>query len=172
MTAESRRGILSSFQRGFFTAAVVAGLVAGGIGAIITPLPGTAFINPKDVFAFSASVAGLPRLAELYSTSSDLNYYNQGDLAYALASQSNDPTEIEKYRRMIAAALEIAAPKMMKQSRASLYYSLGKIDLLLSDRNAAIRDFRQAVDDSKVTVDARIKVDPMVREFLAANGLR
>lgn len=170
VTAESRRGILPSFQRGFFTAAVVAAFVAGGIGAIISP--GIAFIEPKDVFTFSASVAGLPRLAGLYSTSSDLNYYNQGDLAYVLASQSNDPAEIEKYRRMIAVALEIAAPKMMKQSRASLYYSLGKIDLLLSDKNDAIRDFRQAVDDSKATVDARIKVDSMVREFLTANALR
>jgi hypothetical protein len=168
---ESRRGILPSFQRGFYTAAVVAGLVAGGIATIITPLPGRAFETPKDVFTFSASVAGLPHLAELYSTSSDLNYYNQGDLAYALAVKSNDPAEIGKYRRMIAVALE-TAPRMMPQSRASLHYSLGKIDLLLSDNNDAIQDFRQALDDSKGTVDARVKVDPIVREFLAANGLR
>jgi hypothetical protein len=60
---------------------------------------------------------------------------------------------------------------MMSQSRASLYYSLGKIDLLLDDRNGAIQDFRHAIDSSKSTVNARSKVDLKVRDFLVANGL-
>lgn len=157
-----------SFQRGFLTAAAVAAFVAGASVAIF---PIVAFQEPRDVFAFSASLAGLPRLTELYATSANIAYYDQGDLAYALAAESSDPSEIGKYRKLLSVALEIAPSGMLSSSRASLYYSLGKIDLLLADSHSAILDFQRARDASKSTVNARVKVDPKVREFLSANGI-
>jgi hypothetical protein len=167
--AATRPGVKApGFRMGFLSAAAVAASVAGILAATIPISP---FQEPKDVLTFSASLAGLPRLAELYSTAGDLNYYDQGDLAYAMAAASSDPHEIEKYRRLLSVALE-AAPGMAWQSRASMYYSLGKIDLLLADKDRAVRDFRQAMDHSKSTVNTRIKVDPNIREFLAANNIR
>jgi hypothetical protein len=159
-----------SFQRGFLTAAVVATFVAGAAAAVL-PFSSDALMEPNDVFAVSASLAGLPHLTEVYSTSSNIHYYNQGDVAFALAAESSDPAEIRKYRHLISLVLDTAPSMMMSQSRASLYYSLGKIDLLLDDRNGAIQDFRHAIDSSKSTVNARSKVDLKVRDFLVANGL-
>lgn len=161
-----RRTFLSSFWLPAIVGAIVASTTVALRSDAILDMR-----NPKDVLTFAASMAGLPRLADLYATSADVNYYDQGDLAYAWAAASSDPAEIGKYRELIYVTLATAPPGMMSQSRANLYYSLGKIDLLLADKNSAVQDFRQAIDHSKSTVKAKTKVDSEVREFLIANGL-
>lgn len=160
-----------SFQLGFMTAAIVSALVVailtGSLRTEIVPFQTT----QRDVLTFAASAAGLPHLAEVFATSTGLEYYNQGDLAYALAASATDQDQIKKYRRFLLLVVE-SAPRMMNQSWANLYYSLGKIDLLLGDNSGATRDFRQALVHSRSTVDAKSKIDRDVRDFLAANGLR
>lgn len=151
-----------SFQRGFLLAAMLAAVVSGGVAAILSV--GGDVPSQRDVLTFAASTAGLPRLAELYTTSADVYYYNQGDLAYAWAAASTDPAEIEKYRRLLSVTLD-TAPAMVSSSRAALYYSRGKIDLLLADKDGAIRDFRDAIARSKSTISRRILVDSWIGEF-------
>ena len=151
-------------QIGFFTAALVASVVASATVALrFTTVP---FETQKDVLTFAAATAGLPHLADLYATAADVAYYDQGDLAYAWAAASADPVEIEKYRRLLSVILE-SDSRMMSASRANLYYSRGKIDLLLADNNRALQDFREAIARSKSTVDAKSKVEPKIREFVA-----
>jgi hypothetical protein len=158
-----------TFQQAFIIAAFLGAIVAGATVAL-SPI-GDIDTKPKDVFTFAATAAGLPRLAELYASAADVTYYNQGDLAYALAAASSDSSEIEKYRRMLSVALE-TAPYMQRASRANLYYSRGKIDLLLSDKDGAIQDFREAVARSRSTVDAKARIDSKVREFLVSVDIR
>jgi hypothetical protein len=169
VTAIRQEAKPQTFYKGFLIAAFLAAFVGGVVGAFFQNA--NTMMTPKDVFTFAASVAGLPHLGDLYATSSDITYYNQGDLAYAWAAASSDPSEIHKYRQLLSVALE-TAPGMQSASRANLYYSLGKIDLLLADNSGAIRDFREALAHSKSTVDGKTKVDLKVREFLAANDVR
>jgi tetratricopeptide (TPR) repeat protein len=125
----------------------------------------------KNILTFAASVSGLPKLAEIYATASaDLTYYSQGDLAYALAAATSDRAEIEKYRRLLSVTLESPA-SMVTMSRANLYYSMGKIDLLLGDKDKAVRDFREAINQNKSMIAEKSKQDPIVHEFLVSNAV-
>jgi len=156
-------------QRGYY---LFAAAVASFVSAVFMIVEATVFTpTPKDTLTFAASVAGLPHFADLYATSSDANYFNQGDLAFARAAASADRSEIERYRKFLSTILR-ADTRMMSSSRANLYYCLGKIDLLLGDNEQALHDFREAQIHSKATVEAKIKVDTHVREFLATKEAR
>jgi hypothetical protein len=100
----------------------------------------------------------------------DIHYYNQGDLAYALAAATSDHSEIEKYRRLLAVILE-GNERMASESRANLFYSMGKIDLLLNDKNRAKQDLQKALDGDKSLILGKSKQDELVRDFLVSTGL-
>ena len=122
---------------------VISGILAGvGCGGVLLGLMSDIFYRPQqDVLIYAASVSGLTRLAELYTASSKLSYYSQGDLAFARAAECSDRSEIEKYRKFLKTVLQDQG-WMMSSSQANLYYCLGKIDLLLGDKDQAIRDFK------------------------------
>jgi hypothetical protein len=60
---------------------------------------------------------------------------------------------------------------MAPESQANLYYSLGKLDLLLSDNNSAIDDFRYAISKSRLIVEVQAKADAKTHEYLVEKGL-
>ncbi|HME59304.1 MAG TPA: hypothetical protein VKF63_13255, partial [Terracidiphilus sp.] len=109
-------------------------------------------------------------IAELYITASDPKYFNLGDLAYSFSVASKNPDEIMKYRKLISLTLG-SVPGMLPESQASLYYSLGKLDLLISDEKSALSDFRNAVVKSRTIVETKAKMDTKTHEFLINNGL-
>jgi hypothetical protein len=152
---------------------MIAGAVAAAVVAI-TPLAvvGLRFArSQRDILTFAASVSGLPKLAVLYATSPEsLQFYNQGDLAYALAASASDRSEIAKYQRLLSVTLD-APSGMAAVSRANLYYSLGKIDLFLGDRDKAVRDFREAINQGKAMVEEKSGQDSTVHDFLVSNAL-
>jgi hypothetical protein len=159
------------FRGGFLTAALV-GALASGIGVGLSQLsPGGGLVSSQnDVLCFAASVAGLPNLSDRYATSLHVNFYNQGDLAYALAAASSDHTEIEKYRKFIDLVLQ-SGRRMLPHSRAKFLYSRGKIDLLLGDKERAVQDFTEALARHRSTVEASLKMDAAVHEFLVAHAV-
>jgi hypothetical protein len=162
----------TGFRGGFIAAALISTLVGALAAQLFWTRGNGIYADPQDVLTFAASVAGLPHLADLYATaSSNIHYYNQGDLACAWAASSSDRGEIQKYRKLLSITLD-AAPRMLSESRANLFYSLGKIDILLGDKDAAIREFGEAVREKKSIVDEKSRVDPAVHEFLAANPIR
>jgi hypothetical protein len=61
---------------------------------------------------------------------------------------------------------------VLGESVGNLYYCRGKLDLQVGDNASAILDFRQAIDHSASTVNKKSAVEPVVRDFLGANGLR
>jgi hypothetical protein len=163
----------TGFQGGFLTATVISTVVGAALALVALTNALQPGLDTQDVLTTAASAAGLPHLAELYATSSSsIHYYPQGDLAYAWAASASDRGEIQKYRRLLSITLDLAPPGTMSQSRANIRYSIGKIDMLLGDKDAAIRDFREAESLSKSTVDEKSKMDPTVRAFLAANPIR
>jgi hypothetical protein len=149
-------------------AALVGLLVQAGVGGRLGKLDQ---LDQRDNLTFAASVSGLPKLAEIYATApTDLRYFSQGDLAYALAVAASDRSEIEKYRKLLSVTLEGPAT-METMSRAKLYYSKGKIDLLLGDKDNAVRDFREAISLDKSMIAEKSKQDAVGHEFLVSNGL-
>jgi hypothetical protein len=124
----------------------------------------------RNVVIAAASQVALPHFAELYFAAPEPLYYSEGDLAFSLAQESGKPAETEKYRRLISLTLR-SAEGIVPESQASLYYCRGKLDLLLSDDNAALDDFRRAISMSKSTVEARAKIDESIQKYLVEHGL-
>jgi len=125
-------------------------------------------LSQKDVLTFTASIAQLPNLAELYATSANLKYYNQGDLVYSLAATSQNKSEISKYRKFLVLTL---TTNMTSISKANLYYSLGKIDLLLEDKENAIKNFKEAILNNKSIVQSKLNLDLTTREFVEKSDI-
>jgi hypothetical protein len=124
----------------------------------------------RDVVISAASSVGLPQIADKWLTAPDPKYYNEGDIAYSFAVASNKPDEIEKYRKLLSLTLG-TAPGMMPESQANLFYSLGKLDLLLSDSDRAIDDFKNAIAKSRSIVEAKARNDVKTHKFLVEHGL-
>ena len=118
----------------------------------------------------AASLAGVPHIAELYFLAPDPKYYDEGDLAYSFAATSGKKEEITKYRKLISFTLA-SEPNMAVESQANLLYSLGRIDILLSDDGNAVSDFQNAISKSKSTVESRAKGDVQTHKFLIDRGL-
>jgi hypothetical protein len=155
------------FRFPFFTSGVIAAIVTAIALSIVT----IRFdVSQKDVLTFSSAVSGLSHFSEIYATADDLRYYNQGDLAFAFAAKTTDAVEIEKYRRFIQVTLD-HAPRMMDSSRCVLYYNLGKIDLLLKDKEKAIINFRRAYDLAPSLVKSRLDVDESIKQYFISNAL-
>jgi hypothetical protein len=127
-------------------------------------------MDRRDIVISAASVVGLPHIAELYLTALDPKYFNEGDIAFSLAVASKNPEEIEKYRRLLSVTLR-NGQGMAPESQANLFYSLGKLDLLLSDESSAVSDFRNAVAKSRPIVESQAKVDIKTHKFLIDKGL-
>jgi len=126
--------------------------------------------DQKDTIVSLAAVVGLPHFAELYFSAPGPIYYDEGDLSYALAAESNKTTEIEKYRRLISLTLG-TVKDMAPESQANLFYSMGKLDLLLSDKERAASDFKSAIAKSREIVEAQAKADTKTHKYLIDSGL-
>ena len=117
------------------------------------------------VVVAAASDSGLSNFASVLASAPDLTYYEAGDLAYSQAASSLKPEEIDKYRQFISMTLA-TAPAMASESQANLFYCLGKLDLLRSDEKSAVADFKTSIAKSKFTVEARLKSDRKIQDFL------
>jgi hypothetical protein len=133
-------------------------------------MPPSFEMDRRDVVISAAAVAGLPHIAELYFNANDPKYFDEGDIAYSLAVNSDKPDEVEKYRRLLSLTLA-TGPGMAPESQANLFYSLGKLDLLLSDQKSALSDFRNAIGKSRSIVEAQFKADTRTRNYLVEHGL-
>jgi hypothetical protein len=127
-------------------------------------------LDTRDIIISAASNVGLPHIAELYFAAPEPKYYDEGGLAYSLAVASNKPEEIEKYRRLLSLTLE-TGPSIASESQANLYYSLGRLDLLISDETSALSDFKSAIEKNKSTVESQAKADTKTRKYLIDHGL-
>ncbi len=127
-------------------------------------------MDRRDIVISTASVVGLPHIAELYFTAPEPSFFNEGEIAYSFAVESKNIDEIMKYRKLISITLG-SEPNMLPESQASLFYSLGKLDLLASDEKSALSDFRNAIAKSRAIVDAKAKMDTKTHEFLVDKGL-
>jgi hypothetical protein len=157
------------FNRGFNVAAVIATVATSAAGGVLQIFMTNN--TSQDVLTFAAATSNLPHLAELYATGPEsIHYYNQADLICGLAASTSDRSEVDKYRRFLSLALQLASG-MQHSSRGNLYYCRGKLDLQMGDNANAIQDFKQAIEYSASTVKTKSAVEPIVRDFLAANGL-
>jgi hypothetical protein len=127
-------------------------------------------MDRRDIVISLASYVGLPHIAELYLTSNDPKYFNEGDIAYSLAVASNNREEIDKYRKLLSLTLGNVRD-MAPESQANLFYSLGKLDLLISDDSDALSDFRNAVMKSKTIVETQGRLDAKTYKYLIDHGL-
>jgi tetratricopeptide (TPR) repeat protein len=158
------------FKLPLFMAGSIASLVTGVALAIVTSGLPLFSEGQKDVLTFAAAVSGLPQFSSIYSTADRLSYYNQGDLAFAYASQATDAAEIDKYRRFLLITLD-RAPRMLKGSRSVLYYNVGKIDLLLKDREKANIHFRRAYELAPSLIKGRLEVEESIKQYFFDNAL-
>ena len=127
-------------------------------------------MDNRELLMSAASSAELPHIAELYLAASDPTLFSAGDLAYSYAIDSRKPEEINKYRRLLSLTLEME-PNMATESQANLFYSLGRLDLLLADEKSATDDFRNATTKSKAVVEIKAKADQQTRDYLVAKGI-
>jgi hypothetical protein len=158
----------------FAIAGGLAGFVIylGSLGFARKPAPPFGFeLDTRDVIMNAASAADLPELAEIYLRAPDPAYYDEGDLAVALARQASQRSDVEKYRLLLTLTIQNAPRTLLSESRANLFYSRGKLDLLLSDEKGALDDFRVAITDNRATVERQAGGDPGTRSFLNAHGL-
>jgi hypothetical protein len=127
-------------------------------------------LTRRQVMVSAAADSGLPNLAAILVAANDPSYYEGADLAYSLAASSKSPTEADKYRKYLSLTLR-NGDGMLPESQANLFYTLGRLDLLLSDENSATNDLKAAIAKSRPTVERRLKSDPQTREFLARKGI-
>lgn len=127
-------------------------------------------LDQKMITVAAAADSGLPNLASALATAPDLTYYEAGDLAFSQAAPFVKPEEIDKYRHFISVTLA-TAPAMAPESQAHLFYCLGKLDLLSSDETSAVADFKMGIAKSRSTVEARLRSDPKLRDFLLRQNL-
>lgn len=166
--------IFSSVNTPFVAAGLIAAVVVWSIGLARETYhpfqPTSQALVRSSILISAASDAGLPHVVELYVSSPDPTYYDEGNLAYSLASATSNPAETDKYRKLLSMTLS-SDTEMAPESQANLFYCLGKIDLLLSDEISAVGDFRNAIEKSKSIVEMRIKTDPTTHKFLIVKNL-
>jgi len=63
------------------------------------------------------------------------------------------------------------ATEMKDESRSILYYNLGKIDLLLKDKDKAIIHFHRAYDLNPSLVKRRLGVEESIKQFFIDNAI-
>lgn len=126
--------------------------------------------SQKDVLSFAASTSELPELVKIYATSDSIKYFNQGDLAYALAKQSESIEEVFKYKKFLEIAIRLS-PHMTNGSKGNNFYSLGKICLLLDDKISAKKHFTESIRLNKKNVIELIEYDDEARAFINDNAL-
>ncbi len=168
---ESRPFLRYTYRAFIGIAAVLVIFNAGRASQLIeTPAPQAFELNRRQIMVSAAADSRLPSLASAIAATYDPTYYEGGDLAFSFAASSPKAQEIEKYRRFISLTLGNAVG-MAPESQASLFYSLGRIDLLLSDEKSAIADFKVSISKSRSIVEVRLNSDSGVREFLTQKGL-
>lgn len=157
--------------------------IAGGLAGFVIYLGSLVFaskpaapsflfnLETRDVIVSAAAAADLPELAKLYVQVPDPTYYNEGDLAVALAKQASQKSDVEKYRMFLLLTIQNLPRTVAPQSRANLFYSRGRLDLLLSDEGDALNDFRSAVAESRTTVERQAREDSGTQGFLTAHGV-
>lgn len=136
-----------------------------------TPAPTpTLVMDQRMVTVAAAADSGLPNLVSTLASSPNLTYYEAGDIACSQATSSISPAGIDKYRRFISITLS-AAPGMLPQSQANLYYCLGELDMMRSDEKSAVIDFKTGIAKSKSTIEANLRYAPKTRAFIQKHNL-
>ncbi len=133
---------LSSFSRPPIKILFLPALVASAAVAVAIFIGGVSGAQ-SDHLTIAATIAGLPQLAQQYAFHRNVYYYSSGPLAYALAKDSSDKSEILKYKVFLQKVLA-ATDYMQAESKCSIHYHLGKIEQLLNRQESAQLDFSEA----------------------------
>ena len=124
-----------SIEKLYFVPGIIAALSVGFF-LIFLDFP-SGHSTQSHTLTISAERAGLHELVEKYATNNDQNYFPQGPLAYSKAKLSRNDEEIYKYEKFIEYILD-SSSGMANKSKCSLFFYLGKIELLLNKKNEAI----------------------------------
>lgn len=124
----------------------------------------------KDTVMFIANAKNLPELAVAYSYQDNVAYYNQGDYIYAKVKLAKNQEEIMNYREFLVDVISHAV-NMANVSKSHLWYSIGKIDLLINDKLHARESFKWAIDWNKRHVIKEMAYEPTVGKFINEEGL-
>lgn len=82
---------------------------------------------------------------------------------------SKNVEDIKKYREFLIALQNYA--DMARSSKGVINYNIGKINLLLNDKQQAKVFFINSIIESKNTVEDIIKYDKEVEKFMLENGI-
>lgn len=158
-----------SIEKFYFVPGIIAALSVAFFLFIFLDTPNIS-PNQSHTLALSAERAGLYGLVEKYATNNDQNYFPQGPLAYSKAMLSRNDEEIYKYEKFIEYILDYSS-RIAPKSECSLFFYLGKIELLLNKNDEAVLHFNQARKSSKSVYNSLIKYNPDVGELLNKEGL-
>ncbi len=146
--------------------AVAVGFTLWLYGSTIYLSQSSPLVDQKDVLVYSAVVNGLPEMAKEIAGTSNPYYFNQGDMAYLYASQSNDPQQQTKYKQFLVTVVDYAGDNMHPTSKANLYFNTAKISLLLSENDEANRYFAKAIQLDKPFIQKQIKYDSFISSYI------
>lgn len=109
-------------------------IAAATVGASLSIFNNYISRDQSATLVLSASLVDLPNLAEKYTSSTGIHYYNQGPYIYVLAKNSKDPLERKKYIAFLINTID-SADGINSHSKAALAFFIAKIYKLQEDHN-------------------------------------
>lgn len=128
------------------TPAIISALVVGvTLGFVDNPLSPSPRTDQGAILALSAAFVGLPDVASNYTSNTGVYYYNQGPYIYSLAKATTSNEERRKLRLFLIKSMQLAE-KMAPKSRSAICFFVGKISLLLGEKQEAETWFNKSKD--------------------------
>lgn len=128
-----------------------AAVAASVVGFSLSTQGGSIILNARvDQSAnlvLSSAMAGLPEVAANYTTTTGVNYYNQGPYIYALAVKSSSREERIRLRNMLSNVLDISG-RINSSSKSALCFFAGKISDLLGEPAEASKWYEQSKSEN------------------------
>lgn len=139
----ARSTVLRRMASGFLP-----GLVAAvGVGFALyfqgNPFTPSARYEQSANLVLAASMAGLPLVAQHYTSTTGVTYYNQGPYIYSLAKASASQDEVRRLRLVLTEVLRIS-DRMSAKSEAAICFFAGKISAHLGEASEVERWYDRA----------------------------
>lgn len=129
--------------------AIISALVVGvTLGFVDNPLSTTPTTDQGGILALSAALVNLPEVASKYTSNTGIYYYNQGPYIYSLAKATTSTEERKKLRLFLIKTMELGG-HMVPKSKSALCFFVGKISLLLDEKQEAETWFNKSKDANK-----------------------
>lgn len=158
-----------SAKRSLGLAAKIAPAVLAGVLVAITLDIITPDTDQKDKLMLLSSSFGLHELTIMYSNQEEINYYDQGALIYAKASECEDIEKIKRYRDYLIAVRE--GNGIAKLSKSVINYHIGKISLLLGDEKEAKLYFGESVKLGEKHIRSILRHDEAIGDFFVKESI-